>query len=253
MNIEKAKEIKKQILSEFKNGLYYQFESDNTILFTVEVYALFHELGIFDQTDALNLKNAIFWLYRRKSGGQGADIVKGLFNRNPGRDDRKDQWDNYEAIAATVMFGSKFKHYSEEIDDYGKKFYIPSYDNRSPNRFSAHSFFKPFPNWLYFECCRQGWHTFTYRAYADRYVGVFNFLWFAGKVFVENNDPNETTGKLISWLRYKAVGHKRYVKPFKWLFDRKIKKLYGDQGIVEAFKIYHGEDSSIYKLAKCLL
>jgi hypothetical protein len=262
MDIIKARKLKKQILSEFRTfkdepetnqGLYYQRGSDNPILFTIQVYALFKELGILNLADKLRLYAAIELIRRRKSGGIGGqDPVKGLYNRRPGADDRKDQWDNYEAISSSVMFGEEFKLYSEEIDDYGKKFWWPSYDNRSPYRFSIHSFWKPFPNFSYFECCRQGWHSFTYKAYASRYFGIFNFLWFAGKVLVENNDPQETSGKLISWLRYKAIGYKWYIKPFSWWFKKRMKKMYGKNWMIELIRIYHGEDSTIYKLAKCL-
>ena len=253
MNIEKAKKIKAKMISELYNGLYYQYYSDNTILFTMEMYALFHELGIFDEVDADRLHKAIRNLGRRRSGGFGEDIIPGLYNRNPGRDDRKDQWDNYAAISFSVMFGKEFQRYPQEILQYGKKFWWYSYDNRAPMKFSVHKLFDPLPNLKYFECVRQGWHVFTYQVSADCVPNPLFYLWYVGKVSFENNDPNKTTGKLISWLRYKAIGHKWYMRPFRWMFNRKIKKLYGDKGITEAFRIYHGEDSDLYKLSLCLL
>lgn len=253
MNIQKAKQLKEQILKEFEwNGLYYRFGTDNTILFTIEVYALFHELGIFDEIDAQRLHDAISYLWRRESGGLGNDIVEGLLNRNPGRDDRKEQWDNYEAVSCSVMFGDEFKKYSKQILKYGERFWWWSYDNRVPYKFSKHSFWSPFPNWNYFECCRQGWNIFTYKACANYFPGIINSLWYFGKVLLENEDPKATSGKLISWLRYKAIGNKWYIKPFKKIFEKKLKKLYGDRGIIECFRIYHGENSTIYKLAECL-
>ena len=251
MDIEKAKQIKAKMISELHDGLYYRFGSDNTILFTIEMYALFQELGIFDNDDAERLHKAIRKLGRRASGGTSSDIIPGLYNRKPGQDDRKEQWDNYEAISTSAVFGDDFRKYSEEILRYGRKFLWYSYDNRSPNKFSVHSFWKPFFNWRYFECCRQGWNVFTYQVNAKETPNPFYYLWFVGKILLENDNPQDTSGKLITWLRFRAIGNKWYIKPLKWMFDRKIKRIYKD-GIAGAFKVYHGVDSDIYKLAACL-
>lgn len=251
MDIERAKEIKAKMISELHDGLYFRYDTDNTILFTIEMYALFHELGIFDKDDAKRLHKAIRMVGRRASGGLGSDIIPGLYNRNPGRDDRKDQWDNYEAISCSTQFGEDFKQYSEEILKYGQIFWWYSYDNRAPGKFSVNSFWKSFPNWNYFECCRQGWNVFTYQVNAGNAPNPLYYLWFVGKILIENDDPADTSGKLITWLRFRAIGHKWYLKPLKWLFNRKIKKIYKN-GIAGAFKVYHGENSDIYKLAMCL-
>jgi hypothetical protein len=69
--IERAKEIKNQVINnelhDFAgNGLYYKYASNNTILFTVEFYALLHDLDLFDFADAKRLNSAIYWLQRRR-------------------------------------------------------------------------------------------------------------------------------------------------------------------------------------------
>ena len=241
-------DIKNNIISEMKDGLY-AYKSDNAILFTVEFYILCKNLGIFDDDDKKRLHHALSKIARYVN----EDRVKGLYNRRPEANTRKEQHDNYMAICATTIFGDEFKKYSNEILDYGKQFWWYSYDNRSPNQFSINPFWKPlfrlkFLEALkYFECCKQGYHVFFYQVTAKRFINPLYYLWFVGKCLVERND-RQTSGKLLNWVRFSTIGNKWYMRWLVRRWERRMAKIFGDDYLSKIFEIYFGKDSDLHKL-----
>lgn len=276
--IKQALEIKNRILKdEFydicgnKGGgalsLYYKYNTDNTILFTTHFYSLLHDIGIFDMDDFSRLNYAILWLQRDFTDSDGdKHYVLGLYNRKPFLNNRKDQHDNYCAIACSgvlVPEGHKSRTlFAKHIDSYGKITkkctlgLLPSYDNRAPYKFSINPFWKPLLSgkireaFNYFECVRQGFDVFMYKVCADRWpfglTGI-NYLWFVGKTLMLG-PKKETSGKLLDYLRFKALKHKWYIKPWYLLWNKRINKMY-ENGIADCFKMYHGANSDLYKLA----
>lgn len=238
--------------------LYYRFKTDNTILFTIEFYAVLHDIGILTMEDLNRFREALYWIRRRKSGGLGEDIVPGLYNRNPGRDMRKDQHDNYCAIASSRMFGKCWSLYAQEIDDYGKQFngFLYSFDNRVPYKFSINPFWAPLwkRDWAgvakYFECARMGWNVFIYKVCAGRWPFGFtalNYVWWIGSVLVKK-PYDECSGKMLNYIRFKAMNHKWYVRIWHKFWLKNIESQYTN-GIADVFNIYHGPERSITKLA----
>ena len=222
------KDLKARVLVTMdKHGLY-KAGTDNPILYTVQFYCLCKRAGLFDEEDLNRLHRAI----------NSLQVIPGLYNRRPGLNTKKDQHDNYCAIASTVMFGKEFEYYSRSIDDYGAMNHY-SYDNRNPLSFS-------------FDCWRQGYSVFFYRACAGRYTGLFNYLWFIGKIWSEfhfrGKEKSYTSSHLLSWLRFEAIGHKWYVKPIYRYWKRKIRRKYR-KGLAEAIGIYHGNTSILYEMA----
>lgn len=261
-------DLKEKIISEMRDGLC-QPNSDNPILFTMEFYALLHELGMFDEKDKQRLHDAIKAVAMRDKEGK---IIPGLYTRRAGTDDdwvRKDQHDNYTAICSSRIFGKEFIKYAKEIVEYGRKTFY-SYDNRAPFRFSVHSFkslllgfFKaPSKENLIsvgqtFECWRQGWNVFFYKSCADmfHFYNLHNYVWFMGKIWTEYkfkySKPEHTSSRLLSWLRMKAIGDKWYMKLVSGYWQRKLDGMYKN-GITDVFEIYHGASSDLYLLATYL-
>jgi hypothetical protein len=263
MNDKKIKELKNIWLSHLdKNGLYIS-KSDNPILFTIQCYVLLKKMGLFDEEDKNRLQNSLFAIARKIYDR----VIFGLYNRRPGADERKDQHDNYTAIACTSYFGKEFQRYADEIDKYGKQFLWPSYDNRVPFKFSINPFWKPFLKGQfrealnYFECVRQGFDIFIYRCCANKYCwGICGqwYLWWIGSVLILlcKGKGNESS-HLLEWITFAAIGHKWYIKPFYCLWKRKINKLY-ERGLLDIIKKYYlnpqyhpvpGIEEDIYTLA----
>ena len=202
--------------------------SDNPFLFTFEANLLFYLSEIFTDEDKERLHNAIIHFQTKQ---------KGLFNRIPYNDQRTEHHDNYVAYAAMALFG--FKEYAERIDDYGKKHWY-CYNNVPPNQFSISRLRQPFD-------------IFYYRVAANRslkILGLIGYIHFIGALlmnFVQSKD--NTSGKLLDWIRLEVMKHKWYVKPCVWLFNAMLKSKY-ENGMEDVIKVYHFNNVEFQTLAK---
>lgn len=225
-------ELKQQVIDSMSEHGLYRAGSDNPILFTVEFYALCERLKIFNLEDAKRLKNSIDALQERP----------GLFNRRPGLNTKMEDHDNYVAIEASAYLTGLTWGIVIDIERYGQKnFYC--YDNTRPNKWSL-------------DGQRQGFDIFLYKVNAGS--GVFhwlgiNYLWFAGKIFFEFQGPGKekdhTTSHMLSWLRFLTVGSSFWIKPIQCYWKKKMLDKYGEKWLYEIYKIYHGENSPLTKLA----
>ena len=225
------------MISEMDKYGLYQGGSDNPILFTIQFYSLCKLLGGFDEKDRARLHQAINALAMRDKEGR---VIPGLYTRRGGTDDdwvRKDQHDNYDALASSSMFGDDFKRYAKEILEYGRKNFW-SYDNRKPYKFS-------------FECLRQGWNMFHFAACCDKITPLqaLNYVWYWGATYSEFAWEGGSSGKMLSFIRFGATKDLWYIKPMYNYWKNKVKEEEPDE-MVGFFKRYHGENSDLYKLAK---
>lgn len=218
MSLQDLQELKNKAFESMKDDLLCP-DSDNPILYTIQFYRLLGRHNLFGPCCYDKLFKAIMSLRERP----------GLYNRRPGYNKKKDQHDNYTAIACSVMFCEEFQLFAEEIDNYGRKHFY-SYNNVPPYRFK-------------FSCWRQGFDVFLFRVCADRYPGIINYFWFMGKIFFEfmgrGKDKNHTTSHMLSWLRFEAIGHKWYVKPIHSYWKKKMLKKYSINYIDDIISIYH--------------
>lgn len=254
---EELLELKKKVVESMEehNGLI-KHRSDNPVLFTVELYTVLKENYMLDEEDLERLHKAINAVAMRdKDTGK---IIKGLYTRRAGTEDdyvRKDQHDNYVGIACTSMFGKEFEKYAEAIDDFGFKHLY--HNNRKPKRNNI--FTKGF-----WETIRQGFDIALYRMCCDRWPGIFNILWFYSKIMFEIWDFKKvqlwplkidrvsrgyTSSRILSWLRFKAIGHKWYINPIMKYWYKNLYKIY-PKGIQEVFEIYHNGSSNSSTLLK---
>lgn len=216
-------------------GLYRAGE-DNPILFTTEFYNLCVKHKMFDYFDGMRLQNALQSLERKDDKG---NTIEGLYNRRPGLNNRTESHDNYVAI----VFCSKLLNKPEiaaRIDDYGRKNFY-SYNNVNPFKFS-------------FMRIRQPYDIMYYRIAAQRCLGLLGFiglihLYLSVLLDLIYINHEETSGKLLSWLRFDLMKSKWYIKPALYLWNWKIDKSYSE-GIADVFGIYFGFGSELHLLAR---
>ena len=227
------------------NQNFIKASSDNPILFTVEMYMLMREQSMYDENDRDRLAKAIDSLIRDENGIR----YSGLYNRRPGADDRKQQHDDYVAIAAASALW--LREPSRDILAYANdmKAHTPWYLRYIPYAKYCYDNTKPY-NWDY-RFLRQPFDVAVYKEGAQATPDILGCIHFYFKLIFQElrQEPDETSSRLLSWLRIEATKHRWYMKPAKWLFNYMLKSKY-ENGIEDLMKIYHGNDSYHHRMAK---
>lgn len=238
MTLQERIKIKNEIvLSMDINGLLFA-KSENSILFTVQFYILCKYWGIYYDKDRRRLAKAVLSLARRDDDGE---IICGLFNRRPNWDSRKEQHDNYIGHAVASYLGVDFA--AIWICEYGWKHgYV--FNNVVPGRIWDLRFARfPFDILIY-KICAEEWISL---------IGLFGAIHFYGKIwFTESKKvPDDTSSKLVSYVRMHGIKHKWYMKPLVKKYNKYITEMYVN-GVEDLFKYYHHrpESANLRLLAK---
>ena len=212
-------------------GIFWQAESDNAILFTVQFYLLCYLHGDFQELDQENLIDCLYSLQRIKDGR----IIRGLFNRKPLENTRTQHHDDYVAIALAPLFG--IDDFAKDIVRYGNKNFH-CYNNVNPGKFSILRMRQPFD-------------IMFYRIMAKEPIGIIGAVgyiqYFFKILFYLFQDKSKTSSKLLDWLRLNGM-KKWYILPLTKLFNAVLLSKY-KAGIYDLIKIYHYTSPELQELA----
>lgn len=219
--------------------------NDNGVLFAVEFYWLLDHHGLLEASDKKRFHDLV-----RKLQVPG---YKGLYNRNPGRSDRKEAHDNYVAIVAgSSLFKMPF---AKEVVAFGEA-HRYEYNNLNPEGLGLRNI----ASW------RQGGEQAFYQLSAGKSPGLRDSIWLFGMFVVGGFSANDVgSGHLLRWLRIKAIEKVmqeefsaspqllksyEFLKPSIWWWKHQLIRKTDGQGIEWFFKLYFGPAHPLAKLAE---
>jgi hypothetical protein len=231
-----AKDLKAKFLSEMNEYGLYRGGEDNPILFTMEGYVILKELGLFTWGDEIRLAKSLDALLRKVNGLP----IYGLYNRRPKEDNRTQHHDDYVGIVASTYLSKLFQWDAWDVCKYGRmNFY--SYNNVEPYKYALRSQRQPFDIMLY-------------RIAANVNIGLIGLIglihYYFKILLYFKQDPSDTSSKMLDWLRLKTMGHKWYIKPAKWIFNKMLTRKYKN-GFLDVIDIYHRR-GLLYEMFKLL-
>jgi len=227
--------------------------NDNGILGKCYFIWLLKHHDLLTNEDKYEFYNSIFDLQRIKNGKP----IKGLYNRNPGRDDNPEALDNYAAICSgSVLIDSDFKL---DIVFYGLENGF-NFNNVSLNKYNI-------KRW------KQGSDVAFYKMCVNYAPTIWEYIWLVGGIIFNSfQHKNIKQGKmtseaLLTWIRLKAIElteeKNKMKKQYKWMYSIvrtfryfwvwMLKKSTDGKGIETVITVYFGgrnPENPMIKLAQ---
>jgi hypothetical protein len=166
----------------YLSGLPDTSNNDNGILFISEFYWLCH---LNTQLLPDYVPNFMLSVLLLEVTG-----YSGLYNRNPGRSQDTEAFDDYVGIvASSVLFNNK---YPADICNYGKSNGW-MFDNTNPT--------KP-----HIDCWRQGSEIAYYQICNKEIPELWNFAWLIISTFISSfNIMKDLSSPLLNWLKFRSI------------------------------------------------
>jgi hypothetical protein len=218
-------DLKNQIITSMDKYGLLEHPSHNRIKSTTEFYILCQQYGVFNVLDADRYKQAVRSLM----------VKKGLLVRYPESPIKDDveQHDNYCSVACGD------KETSADIFFYGLRHWF-RYDHRDKTN--------GFMDW--FKCFRQPYQITWFALCGGikttllsfvMIIGLIGLIQLWGAIIIEGLKPkNNVSGKLLIWQLSQA---KFILKPLVmiplWIFNKRLKKYYGDSPEAGLFATYY--------------
>lgn len=202
---------------------------DNGLLFAAEYYYLLKEKGLFDEkVDALRAQSAV----------DSCRIEPGLYNRNRGRGNDTESFDDYVGITAlSVLLGNSW---GLDICTYGDS-HGYTFDNVHPKKFSL---------WAW----RQGADIAFYQLCAGRTPTLWDFSWLSLSIMfcAFRVLPQYSSDWITEYLRCKALDatieaigiNPAYLKPYllaRTVWKYQLLKKTNGRGVERLMEIYFPE------------
>lgn len=192
--------------------------SQNGLLFTSEYYWLLWKLKLLKDQDKTNYLNLI----------NQCKVEPGLYSRRPGDTSYEGPDDYIGLMVASKVMGLSV---AKEILNYGKA-HKYSWNTKEPGKWHLGSFFG-----------RQfGFMCILYLCAGIAPSYFLRLCFYLSTVWTCRSEKSDTSNRLLSDLMMSVLDDHKLSKLTKAYWEKSVKKIYGEEGITGAVKIYFEKD-----------